>query len=448
MSAGPEPISGAMRVPPQSVEAEQSVLGGLLRDSGAWDRLGDLRESDFYGFRHRAIFAAMAAMLSANKPVDVITVHDQLQGLAEECGGLAYLNALAESVPSAANIRRYAEIVRERAEARRLIAAADTAAEQSWRVDIPLDDRRDAVFAAIHAADGVQQAATLALPELVAQRLRRYEDAASGTLVSGWPTKIPTLDKALLGGLEPARLYVIAARPAVGKSSLAAALSLRMAHDGHPVLFASLEMTAGEVADRMLSNMSSLPYADIRRGSLHPADCPALTDAGKRLADLPLTIEDRCVTINDLTMRARRIRGLQVLVVDYLQLLHGASERRQASRNAEIEEISRRLKRFAVDAGVIVIALSQLNREVEARADGRPRLSDLRDSGAIEQDADTVILLWQARELSADKGLIGCELAKNRQGATTALALDFTKTMHLWRESTEALRQRGDAARL
>lgn len=440
MSAEPE-----LRVPPHSAAAEQSVLGGLLLDNDAWHAI-DVTEADFYRREHAQTFRAIGSLIAENRPADVVTVFERLQilGCADDCGGLVYLNALAQSVPSAAHSRRYAEIVRERADMRRLIAATDDAARAAWETDLPFDVRFDRALGAISAA--ARAGAAPSLPQVVAERLSRYDAIAAGTLNPGWRTSLPTLDRALGGGMEPGRVYIVAARPGVGKSSLASHLALRYAHDGHPVVFVSIEMTGGQVVDRMLASMSSLDYGLIHAGKLDPRDRPALIDAAKRLSALPITIDDKCSSIGATLTAARRIRGCAVLVVDYVQLLQ--ADRPLQSRNYEVADITRRLKRFAVDANVVVIGLAQLNREVETRPDARPRLSDLRDSGAIEQDADAVLMLWRARELDRPgQHLTGLAVAKNREGEMPAFALHFNALRHQWAESIEPLNRNDEPAK-
>lgn len=434
-----------LRVPPHSVEAEQSVLGGLLLDNRAWDRAADqIKEGDFYRQEHRLIFAAMSTMLSASKPADVITVFERLKsaGQAEDIGGLGYLNALAQSVPSAANMRRYAEIVRERATLRRLIAATSDAATLAWQASDPGEalDRITTIFGELQRHQ-VRKAPRL-IADIALERTRYYEALEGGRAVAGWPTHIPTLDKMLNGGLRPGGLYILAARPSVGKSSLAQGVALNMAADGQSTLFLSLEMGENEVADRGVSCTGRVSYSALQTGRMAQDDWSRAVDALDRLGPLPLHIDDQgAITLRDVRSKAKLVPGLRLIVIDYLQLMSGSS-RRDGNRNAEIEEISRGLKALAKELGVAILALSQLNRSVETRNDKRPNLSDLRDSGAIEQDADVVLFLWPVRDFDNEgRRLVGMSIGKNRQGRLGEFGLDFHGDIQRWAESTADIRQ-------
>lgn len=437
----------ALRVPPHSVEAEQSVLGGLLLDNRAWDRAGDLlTDADFYRLEHRLIYAAMGSMINANKPADVITVFEHLQvmGTAKDCGGLAYLNALAQSVPSAANIRRYAEIVRERAILRAVITVADEAATAAFNPQgRSAADVLGDVGAAISKLDRRQfRNAPRLMADIALQRLDHYTALEEGTTTAGWPTHIPRLDVVLNGGLRAGGLYLLGARPAVGKTSFAQHLAQVLASGGLPTLFCSMEMGEAEIADRGVASMGRLSYGALLTGRMSQEDWNRASEAMEGLARLPLYVDDQpALTLRDVRFKAKSITGLKVLVIDYLQLMAGTGQKRDANRNAEIEEISRGLKALAKELGIAVLALSQLNRAVEQRAVKRPTLSDLRDSGAIEQDADVVMFLWPVRELSAEgRKIVGLGIDKNRQGRTDEFGLDFFGDTQRWGESTADIR--------
>jgi replicative DNA helicase len=429
------------------VEAEQSVLGGLLLDNRAWDRADDLlTDADFYRPEHRLIYAAMAGMINTNKPADVITVFEHLQGLgqAQDCGGLAYLNALAQSVPSAANMRRYAEIVCERAVLRALIGVADEAATAAFNpqgrsaADILGD-----LGAAVGKLDRRQfRNAPRLMADIALGRLDYYTALEEGTAIAGWPTHIPRLDAALNGGLRAGGLYVLAARPAVGKTSFAQHLAQALAASELPTLFCSMEMGEAEIADRGVASTGRLSYSALQTGRMSKEDWSRAADAMEGLARLPIYVDDQpALTLRDVRFKARSIKGLKVLVIDYLQLMTGTGQKRDTNRNAEIEEISRGLKALAKELGIAVLALSQLNRAVEQRAVKRPTLSDLRDSGAIEQDADVVMFLWPVRELSSEgRKIVGLGIDKNRQGRTDEFGLDFFGDTQRWGESTADIR--------
>jgi replicative DNA helicase len=438
----PDDVS-TLRIPPHSVEAEQSVLGGLLLDNGAWDRAGDmLTDGDFYRYEHRVIYGAIATMINAGKPADVITVFELLQrrGKAEEAGGLPYINALAQSVPSAANLRRYAEIVRERALMRTVIATAGDAATMAWA-----SDDAGATIDSISTMFGELQrhqvrAVPRAIADIAIERIDHYTALADGTAVAGWPTHIPALDARLNGGLRAGGLYIVGARPAVGKSSFAQHIGLGQARDGRPTLFLSQEMAAAEVADRGVSSTGRVSYSALLTGQMADDDWGRASDAMERLATLPFHIDDEgALTLRAIRTKAKSIKGLKVLILDYLQLC--ASTRRDGNRNSELEELSRGLKALAKELGIAVVALSQLNRAVETRANRRPNLSDLRDSGAIEQDADVVLFLWPVRELEAEgRRIVGLGIDKNRQGRTGELGLDFYGDIQRWCQSTADIR--------
>ncbi len=420
-----------LRTPPHSDDAEQAVLGCLLLSDDAWLRIGALGEADFYRHDHRLLYATMQALWLTDQPVDEVTVLVRLPDFDR-----AYLAALATCVPSAAHAPRYAEIVREKAEHRRLIAAAEAAANAAWADDVTLEQRRDAVHAALQTTLATAPAA-LPLAQVVESRLRRHDDIAAGHRVAGWPTQIPTLDGALGGGIEPGRIVVLAGRPGGGKSSLAATLAWRMAAAGKRTLIVSLEMPAGEIVDRMLASTGDLLHTEIRTGRIDDSHRPLLDDAAQRLSALPLEIVDRVHSLAGVVAEVRRRRGLQVLVVDYLQLVR--IDGKFGNRNSEIEHATRLLKQIAIEADIAVVLLSQLNRSVEDRPDQRPRLSDLRDSGAIEQDADIVLMLWRASDLPGRRRLVGLAVEKARDGRTCEFALEFDPCRHQWRESTDPL---------
>ena len=444
MSAREELELAGLRVPPNSVEAEQSVLGGLLLDNRAWDRAADLlTEGDFYSHEHRVIYAAIASLIAASKPADVVTVFEQLERtkkVGQVEGGLAYLNSLAQSVPSAANMRRYAEIVRERAVLRTVIKTADEASALAWASDDAgvTIDRITTMFGELERRQ--VRKAPRAIADIAIERIDHYTALAQGEVAAGWPTHIPTLDRRLNGGLRAGGLYILAARPSVGKSSLAQSIGASFAADGLPTLLLSMEMNDSEVADRAVSNAGRVSYSALLTGRMVDDDWSRASEAMEHLGRLPLYIDDQpSLTLRDIRFKAKSVKGLKVLIVDYLQLC--ASTRRDNNRNAEIEEISRGMKTLAKELGIAVLALSQLNRDVEKRANKRPTLSDLRDSGAIEQDADVVMFLWPVREFEGEgRRILGLGIDKNRQGRLGEVALDFYGDTQRWGESTADIR--------
>ncbi|MDP3822886.1 MAG: replicative DNA helicase [Burkholderiales bacterium] len=437
-------VSG-LRVPPHSVEAEQSVLGGLLLDNRAWDRAGDLLvDSDFYRFEHRLIYAAIGGLISATKPADVITVFEHLErtGKDGDAGGKPYLNALAQSVPSAANMRRYAEIVRERAVQRATIAALDAALTSAWasqEVDFATTlDQLTTELARLQRRHMNQAPRSIA--EIAIARLDHYTDVQQGNVAPAWPTHIPALDRWLNGGVRPGSLIILAARPGMGKTSLAWSISKAFASDGLPVLFCSMEMTTEDIGDRAVSNAGRVSYGAILGGKMTDSDWGGASEGVELLARLPLFVDDQgALTLQQIRLKAKSIKGLRILVVDYLQLM--ATTRRDRNRNAEIEEISRGLKALAKELGIVVLALSQLNRNVEARADKRPGLADLRDSGALEADADVVAFMWAVRSFAGEgRKIVGFAIDKNRTGRIGEVGLDFYGDTQTWAQSTADIR--------
>ncbi len=434
-----------LRIPPHSHEAEQSVLGRLLLNNDAWDKAGDmLTGADFYRPDHRMIFEAIGVLISSGKPADVISVFETLQraGKAQECGGLPYINALAQSVPSASSMGRHAEIVRERSMLRALISAAGNASELAWAAqDVEtVTDQISALFS------DLQRSRTRKAPRIISDvmvgRLDHYTALAEGTEPRGWPTSIFGLDRLLNGGLRPGKVYVLAARPKVGKSSLAQQIAMKVAYDGMPAMILSQEMEASELVDRAIANRGRVNYSGLMTGQMDDEQWGRLAEGADVVSRLPLWLDDQAaLTLGSIRSKARSVKGLKLLVIDYLQLCSG-SGRKGDNRNTEIEEISRGVKALAKDLGIAVLMLSQLNREVEKRPNKRPNLADLRDSGSIEQDADSVIFLWPARDLdSSGHRLIGCAVEANRSGACGDFALDFQGAHQLWHDSSECLAQ-------
>lgn len=428
---------------PHSEELEQSLLGALLVDNQSWDRLGDkLSASDFYSFVHRQIFGAASALLAAGHAADPITVFDRLNAAGEARGAetIAYLNKLAQGVPSAANFRRYCGRVRELSIQRTLIALAGESIEAA-RVAADPVAAADAIAAKFgELARRHVARAPRALADIAFERAEHHTALQEGRVAPGWTTGIPLLDR-LLNGLRAGGLYILAARPSVGKSSFAESIALVLAGNGLPVLFCSMEMSEGEVADRAIANLGRVSYSALLTGRMDAVDWQHSTEAIEALSRMPFHVDDEpALTLRSIRAKARSIKGLKVLIIDYLQLC--ASTRRDGNRNSEIEEISRGIKALAKELGVAVVALSQLNRDVEKRGNKRPGLSDLRDSGAIEQDADVVMFLWPVRDFTDTEGrkILGLGVDKNRQGRLGEIGLDFYGDTQRWEQSTADIR--------
>jgi replicative DNA helicase len=434
-----------LRVPPHSVEAEQSVLGGLLLDNLAWDRAGDLlTESDFYRHEHRLIFGAIGALVAGSKPADVITVFEQLQSLgrADDCGGLAYLNALAQSVPSAANIRRYAEIVRERAILRKLIAASDEIATNAFNpqgraVTQILDEAEGKIFQ-IGEEGSRQKQGFQGIDKLVVEVLDRVNELHDNGAedVTGVRTGFFELDRTT-AGLQKGDLIVLAARPSMGKTAFALNIAEHVAvREELPVLVFSMEMGANQLALRLVGSTGRIDQTHLRTGRLNDDEWSRLADAVDSLRQARLFIDETPgLTAAELRARARRMARqfgqLGLIVIDYLQLMSGSASGDE-NRATELGEISRGLKALAKELQCPVIALSQLNRSVETRNDKRPMMSDLRESGAIEQDADIIMFIYRDdyyNKESKEPGVTEIIIAKQRNGPVGTVKLAFLKPM-------------------
>jgi len=434
-----------LRVPPHSAETEQSVLGGLLLDNRAWDSAGNLlTEADFYRHEHRLIFGAIGTLINANKPADVITVFEQLQraGKVDECGGLAYLNALAQSVPGAANILRYAEAVRDYAVTRQVIATCDTIVAKAFAGATASDtlDLAAGSFGQLERAG--QRVEPRPLAALLKRAIDRYTDLAEGKVAPAIPTGIAPLDR-LIGGLRPGNVYVIGARPSVGKSSVGRYIGLNAAKLGKPTLLLSQEMPADEVADCIVAQVAGVDGERLQTGRLNGEgddnDWRRISEGVDQARDWTFHVDEQGgLSLSDIRTKARSVKGLRVLILDYLQL--SRSTLKNATTNDQIAEISKGLKALALEMKIAVVVLSQLNRDVEKRVDREPQLSDLRDSGAIEQDVDVAVLLWTVREeCGGDRRLVGWKVAKHRGGRKGRFGMTFDAPRYRWHETSELI---------
>ncbi len=445
--SGSDPEIARLRVPPHSTEAEQSVLGGLLIDNLAWDRAGDqVADHDFYRAEHRDIFAAIASLINASKPADVITVFEQLQshGKAESCGGLAYLNSLAQSVPSAANLRRYAEIVRERAILRKLISVSDDIATNAFNtqgrpVSQILDEAEGKIFK-IGEEGSRNKHGFQAMDKLVMQLLDRvtelHENGAEE--VTGVRTGFFDMDR-MTAGLQKGDLVILAARPSMGKTAFALNIAEAVAvREGLPVLVFSMEMGANQLALRLVGALGRIDQQHLRTGAVRDDEWGRLTDAVDKLGKAQIFI-DETPALNPAELRARARRmarqfggTLGLIVVDYLQLMTGTAKSDGENRATELSEISRSMKALAKELQCPLLALSQLNRSVESRNDKRPMMSDLRESGAIEQDADVIMFIYRDdyyNKESKEPGVAEIIIAKQRNGPVGTLKLTFIKPL-------------------
>jgi replicative DNA helicase len=427
-----------LRVPPHSIEAEQAVLGGLLLVPESWDRVADrLIERDFYRRDHQMIFRAIGELQNKSMPPDAVTLGEwfEVQGIAELVGGSRYILELANTTPSAANITAYADIVREKSVLRQLIDAGTEITGDAFQTEGRstqeiLEKAEQSVFRIAEAGARGRQGfvpVRSAVKEAFQQLQQRYETRGS---VTGLPTGFTDFDE-MTAGLQPSDLIILAARPSMGKTALAlnmaeyAALKTKKA-----VAVFSMEMSASQLAFRLISSLGRINQQHLRTGDLQDEEWPRVTSAITLLSEAKIFIDDTpALSPVELRSRARRLKrenDLGLIVIDYLQLM--AVPGNQENRATEISEISRGLKALAKELNVPVIALSQLNRSLEQRADKRPMMSDLRESGAIEQDADVIVFIYRDdyyNKDSPDKGLAEIIIGKQRNGPTGSVKLTF-----------------------
>ena len=428
----------ALKVTPHSVEAEQSVLGGLMLDNEAWDQVSEIvAEDDFYRHDHRMIFRAVAELSRLTKPFDVITLSEWMQdvGILDKAGGLAYLGALAKNTPSAANIKAYAQIVRERAVLRQLaqvgVEISDSVYNKGARnSEELLDDAERLVFNIADQGARGRRGFT-ALKDLLVKAVDRIDTLFHlDNPITGVPTGYTDFDERT-SGLQASDLIIVAGRPSMGKTSFAMNIVEHAAiKNKTPVAVFSMEMPGEQLAMRMMSSLGRIDQHRVRTGKLSDDDWPRLTSAVSLLAEAPIFIDDSpALTPNEVRARSRRLareHGLGLIVIDYLQLMQVSGTKE--NRVTEISEISRSLKSLAKELKVPVIALSQLNRSLEQRPNKRPVMSDLRESGAIEQDADLIVFIYRDEvynEDSPDKGTAEIIISKQRNGPIGTTRLTF-----------------------
>ncbi len=430
-------ISG-LRVPPHSVEAEQAVLGGLMLDNSQWEQVGDrVVEGDFYRKEHRLIFRALEHLAERNDPLDVVTVSEWLEGekLLDKAGGLAYLGRLAKDTPSAANIRAYADIVRNRSVLRQLIQVgseiSNSAFDAGGRDAASLiNDAEKRVFEiaeqGARGRKGFQSIRTL-----LAEAVDRIDTLFhSDSSITGISTGLNEFDD-MTAGLQKGDLVIVAGRPSMGKTAFAMNIAEHAAiRDRIPTAVFSMEMPGEQLAMRLISSLARIDQSRVRNGRLDDEDWPRITSAVSLMSEAPMFIDDTpALTPTEIRARARRLKrehNLGLIVVDYLQLMQvgGTVE----NRTNEISEISRSLKALAKELEVPVITLSQLNRNLEQRPNKRPVMSDLRESGGIEQDADVIVFIYRDEvynEDSADKGTAEIIISKQRNGPIGTCRLTF-----------------------
>jgi replicative DNA helicase len=438
-----DPQVEAARIPPQSIEAEQSVLGGLLLDNGAWDRIADVvAEADFYRADHRTIFRHIAQLIEQNRPADALTVAESLErsGRLADVGGQSYIGSLALNTPSAANIRRYAEIVRERSILRSLAAVGTEIADSAYTplgrdAHVLIDEAEARIFRIAEARARARQGFVQIEPLLTetVERIDMLYSRENKNEVIGVPSGFVDLDR-MTSGLQSGELIIVAGRPSMGKTTLVMNMAEHVAiHEKKAVAVFSMEMSGTQLAMRMIGSVGRLDQHELRTGTFREDDWGRVTEALGKLSEAQIHIDDTAgLNVLELRSRARRLHrqcgGLSLVVIDYLQLMSGTGGGREENRATEIAEISRSLKSLAKELKVPVVALSQLNRSVDSRQDKRPMMSDLRESGAIEQDADLILFIYRDEVYNPDsprKGIAEIIVAKQRNGPVGKIELTF-----------------------
>jgi replicative DNA helicase len=431
----------ALKLPPHSIEAEQSLIGGLLLDNAAWDRIADIvAAADFYRDDHRRIFNHIGKLIQMGKPADVVTVFESIEKSNEvdQTGGMAYLGEIANATPSAANSRRYAEIIHERAILRKLVTVGDeiaaSALNPAGRDAKELLDQAEAKVFEIAEAGAKSVQGFMAITPLlgtVVDRIQQLYDRENPSEITGVPSGFHDLDK-MTSGLQPGDMIVVAGRPSMGKTAFALNIAEYVGVEMRlPVAIFSLEMSGPQIATRLLSSVGRLDQQKTRNGRLSDEDWDKMTVALGKLHDAPIHIDETgAINATDLRARARRLHRqcgkLGLIVIDYIQLMTSAKE--NENRATEISEISRSIKALAKELECPVIALSQLSRKVEERNDKRPLMSDLRESGAIEQDADLILMMYREEYYkpdTQDKGIAEVIVGKHRNGPTGTVKLTF-----------------------
>ena len=437
---GPEAISSRDnqslgKVPPHSLEAEEALLGSALLSRDAVSRLmEEVRPADFYSPSNQTVYEAMKGLFDTGKPIDTVTVSELIFKDSKNSTSInaSYIARLVDNVPSSANFERYIEIVLEHSHRRKLLKASGRiellAMAMDKEIHSVLDEAEQTIFTASDDAIGDGLVGVNDVLEGAIERIEEIENLGTG--LSGLPTYFTDLDN-YLSGLQDGNLAVIASRPSMGKSSLALNIGTSVAKEGKVVAFFSLEMTKEELVQRVLFSEAKVTSGDARKGQLGPEKWSRVVEAASKVNNLPLYFDDApVITVTDIRAKSRRLKsakGLDLIIVDYLQLMQSTS---RDNRQQEIAEISRNLKNLARELKVPILALSQLNRAAEAREDKRPRLGDLRESGAIEQDADIVMMLYRDDYYNPGTDIPGVaevNIVKNRSGMTGKVELFFSK---------------------
>lgn len=425
------------KIPPQNLEAEMAVLGSMLLNENAISVSAELLDIDsFYKDQHKRIFEAMLDLYAANKAIDLITLTDELKRKSslEEVGGVSFLTALVNSVPTAANISHYVSIVREKSILRSLInnstKIVSMCYESEGNISEVVDNAQKLIF---DISDQKHKGSYIHLKEIIKDSIEAIDKLyQKKSHVTGIPTGYIDFD-IKTAGLQPSDLIIVAGRPSMGKSALALGIAEYVGvMEKIPVAFFSLEMSKEQLVQRLLCTHAKVDAHKVRTGYLSPSDWPRLTAAAGKLSESPIFIDDTpAISVMELRAKARRLKShhdIQLIILDYLQLMRGSAS--IENRQQEISEISRSLKSLARELNVPIITISQLSRAVERRDDHRPQLSDLRESGAIEQDADVVVLILREEYYNPtpdNQGIAEIIIAKQRNGPVGTVRLSFIK---------------------
>jgi len=445
-----------LNLPPHSIEAEQAVLAALIANKSAFDSIHHLKSICFYRNSHAEIFTAFLEMLENKKAIDVLTISEYLEskGKLEQIGGWQFIAEITNNNAAFGNVKRYAEIVQEKFILRQLLVAIHDIQSDIYAhgdVDKKLDRAQSSIMA---ITERTQTSEPVFVYDLLAERMERIDAVYMGD-VKSISTGLTDLDTKLGGGFEGGQLVIIAARPAMGKSALAVQLAENIQNKENAGVIFSCEMPNGQIVDRIISSHGRISSDKLRTGKFEDEDFHRLTASVPSIQKLNLLVDDKSSNLNAIASKARNVKrkhGLSVIVVDYLQLLEGAGD----IREQQIANISRGLKKLAIELNIPVIALSQLNRNLESRANRRPMMSDLRESGAIEQDADVIIGIYRDEEYNPDtqyKGIAELIILKNRSGTTGTVATtfigqytrfeDFTGSYEPNKSNVEPIQKRG-----
>lgn len=411
-----------------NIQAEQSVIGSIIQDNNSFDLIHSLQASAFFDGTNAEIYRTICEMMAEQQPVDVMTIAEKLEkkGKLAHTGGLPYLIEVAQSIGTSANIKQYASMVQEKSTLRNMQAAISSIQQDlqsAGDISAKLERAQSAIMA---ITETTQSSDPVFVGDILPERFERYDALMQG-LIKTIGTGLNDLDEKIGGGLEAGALVIIAARPAMGKSALAVQIAEHIQTQDAAGLIFTCEMPNAQIVDRLISSHSKISSDKLRSGKFDDEDLDRLHVGSQKVKALNLLVDDKAYTINAIASKARTIKrkhGLSIIVVDYLQLLDGNGE----SREQIVSAVSRGLKKLAIELKVPVIALSQLNRELEKRANKRPVMSDMRESGAIEQDADLILGLYQDEKYnpdSPDKGTAELEILKNRSGATGRIRLTF-----------------------